>query len=55
MIIWMDNEFKLQKVELFMMKGDHLVTTYKKSGAPPAGINLQFTPPADVHVLIAGK
>ena len=52
MIIWMDNDFLLQKTELFQLKGDHMVTTYKnvrRSADLPAA-TFEFTPPADAHI-----
>jgi outer membrane lipoprotein-sorting protein len=51
MTIWMDNEFLLQKVELFMLKGDHMVTTYKNVRRTPLPAStFEFTPPPDAHV-----
>lgn len=51
-IIWLDANFNVQKVELFLQKGDHLVTTYKnvhRSASLPAS-TFEFTPGSDVHV-----
>lgn len=49
--IWMDNDFKVTKTELFLPKGDHLVTNYKnvRRLSLPAS-TFEFTPPADAHV-----
>ena len=51
-IIWLDNEFKIRKVELFQQNGDHVVTVYKnvrRLASLPAS-TFEFTPPPDVHV-----
>jgi outer membrane lipoprotein-sorting protein len=51
MIVWMDNDFLLQKVELFMLKGDHMVTTYKNvRRSPLPASTFEFTPPPDAHI-----
>jgi outer membrane lipoprotein-sorting protein len=49
--VWLDEEFKVQKTELFLPKGDKLVTIYKnvKRLTLPAS-TFEFTPPADAHV-----
>ena len=49
--VWLDDEFKVRKTELFLPKGDKLVTNYKnvKRLALPAS-TFEFTPPADTHV-----
>lgn len=50
-IISMDNEFRVQKVELFLLKGDHLVTTYTNvRRSPLPASTFEFTPGADVHI-----
>lgn len=50
-VIWLDNDFKVQKAELFLPKGDHLVTTYKnvRRVALPAS-TFEFTPPSDTNI-----
>jgi outer membrane lipoprotein carrier protein len=50
--VWMDDEYKVQKTELYLPKGDHLVTTYKnvRRLAPLPASTFQFTPPPDAHV-----
>ena len=51
LIIWMDSAFNVQKVELFMQKGDHMVTTYKNVRRDPLPAStFEFTPGPDVHV-----
>ncbi|HWB60529.1 MAG TPA: outer membrane lipoprotein carrier protein LolA [Chthoniobacteraceae bacterium] len=50
--VWMDNDYLVQKVELFQQNGDHVVTTYKnvhRLASLPAG-TFEFTPPAGAHV-----
>jgi outer membrane lipoprotein-sorting protein len=51
MNVWLDAEFKVKKTELFLPKGDKLVTVYKnvKRIALPAS-TFEFTPPADAHI-----
>ncbi len=50
-IITMDSEFRVQKVELFLLKGDHLVTTYTNvRRAPLPASTFEFTPGPDVHI-----
>lgn len=51
-IVWLDNEFMVRKVELYQKSGDHVVTVYKnvrRTAALPAS-TFEFTPPADAHV-----
>lgn len=49
--VWLDGELKVRKTELFLPKGDRLVTIYKnvKRVAFPAS-TFEFTPPADAHI-----
>ena len=51
-IVWLDSEFMVRKVELYQLSGDHVVTVYKNvhrtASLPPA--TFEFTPPADAHV-----
>ncbi len=49
--VFVDAEFKIQRTETTLPKGDRLVTTYKnqRPAAFPAG-TFDFTPPADAHI-----
>jgi outer membrane lipoprotein-sorting protein len=49
--VWLDDEFKVQKTEIFLPKGDKLVTNYKnvRRLTLPAS-TFEFAPPADAHV-----
>jgi len=50
--VWVDDDFKVQKTELFQQKGDHLVTNYsnvRRLQSLPAS-TFEFTPPADAHI-----
>lgn len=51
-IVWMDNDFLVQKVEMFQQNGDHMVDIYRnvrRTGPlPPA--TFEFTPPEGAHV-----
>lgn len=51
LVVWMDNDYKVQRTELLLPKGDHLVTNYKnvrRLSLPPS--TFEFTPPADAHI-----
>lgn len=51
-MIWLDNEFNVQKVELFQLNGDHVVTKYRnvrRMASLPAS-TFEFTPPPDAHI-----
>ena len=49
--VFVDADFKIQRTETILPKGDRIVTTYKNQRpAPlPAG-TFDFTPPADAHI-----
>ena len=49
--VFVDAEFKIQRTETTLPKGDRLVTTYKiqRPAALPAG-TFDFTPPADARI-----
>ena len=50
--VWLDNNFMVQKVELFQLNGDHVVTSYKnvrRLASLPTS-TFEFTPPPDVHI-----
>ena len=50
--VWMDEDYKVQKTELYQQKGDHIVTNFTNVHhltSLPAG-TFEFTPPADAHI-----
>ncbi len=49
--VWMDAEYKAQKTEIILPKGDRVVTNYKNArrASLPSG-TFEFTPPPDVEV-----
>ena len=49
--VFVDNDFKIQRTEATLPKGDRVITTYKNQRpAPiPAG-TFEFNPPADAHI-----
>ena len=49
--VWVDDDFKIQRTETTLPKGDRVVTNYKNQRpAPVAASAFEFTPPADAHV-----
>ncbi len=49
--VWVDDEFKIEKTEATLPKGDRMVTTYRNQRpmSLPAS-TFDFTPPADAHI-----
>ena len=49
--VWVDADFKVQKTDATLPKGDRVVTSYKNHRAPPlAAGTFDFTPPAGAHI-----
>ena len=49
--VWVDDEFKIQRTETTLPKGDRIVTVYKNQRPTPLSPSLfDFTPPAEAHV-----
>ena len=49
--VFVDADFKIQRTEATLPKGDRMVTTYKNQRpAPLPASTFDFTPPADAHV-----
>jgi chaperone LolA len=51
MTVWVDDEFKIERSETFLPKGDRIVTVYKNQRPTPLSPStFDFTPPADAHI-----
>jgi len=49
--VWVDDEFKIDRSETILPKGDRIVTTYKNQRPTPLSPSIfDFTPPADAHI-----
>jgi chaperone LolA len=49
--VWVDDDFKIDRSETLLPKGDRIVTTYKNQRPTPLPPSLfDFTPPADAHI-----
>ena len=49
--VFVDSDFKIQRTEAALPKGDRVITTYKNQRpAPIPASTFDFTPPADAHV-----
>ena len=49
--VWVDDDFKIERSETFLPKGDRIVTTYKNQRPTPLSPGtFDFTPPADAHI-----
>jgi chaperone LolA len=49
--VFVDNDFKIQRTEATLPKGDRVVTTYKNQRPTPLPVStFDFTPPADAHI-----
>jgi chaperone LolA len=49
--VWVDDEFKIDRSETVLPKGDSIVTTYKNQRPTPLSPSIfDFTPPADAHI-----
>jgi chaperone LolA len=49
--VWVDEDFKIERSETFLPKGDRILTTYKNQRATTLSPAIfEFTPPADAHV-----
>jgi len=49
--VWVDDEFKIDRSETLLPKGDSIVTTYKNQRPTPLSPSIfDFTPPAEAHI-----
>ncbi|MDR3402903.1 MAG: outer membrane lipoprotein carrier protein LolA [Chthoniobacter sp.] len=49
--VWVDDEFKIDRSETILPKGDSIVTTYKNQRPTPLSPSIfDFTPPAEAHI-----
>jgi chaperone LolA len=49
--VWVDADYKIQRTEATLPKGDRVVTTYKNQHPVPLPEStFDFTPPADAHI-----
>jgi chaperone LolA len=49
--VWVDDDFKIDRSETLLPKGDRIVTTYKNQRPTPLSPSIfDFTPPADAHI-----
>jgi outer membrane lipoprotein-sorting protein len=46
-----DDDYKIQRSETLLPKGDRIVTTYKNQRPTPVASSVfDFTPPSDAHI-----
>ena len=49
--VWVDDDFKIDRSETILPKGDRIVTTYKNQRPTPLSPSIfDFTPPAEAHI-----
>lgn len=49
--VWVGDDYKIQRTEATLPKGDRVVTTYKNQRPTPIAANaFEFTPPGDAHI-----
>lgn len=49
--VWVDDEYKIQRSETLLPKGDRIVTSYKNQRPAPLSPSIfDFNPPAEAHV-----
>lgn len=49
--VWVDDDFKIDRSETILPKGDRIVTTYKNQRPTPLSPStFDFTPPAEAHI-----